>query len=195
MTVSLKRAPSAVVPARVGRKVEGRVVVIGASNAGKIAAPLERGGVSIMRMTRPGWAVTRDHVEAVVQVVELERKEKDVLVIHWLENGTYYLVNEDTGSMSLPAKGGDGIYHVTGRVCLAKEMQLELLLGRLEQLLKLRPEELKVLVCPLPRFLGDCCKEHERAPEEKKAEGERQLKELWKMRRGIKSFLFKRKIC
>jgi len=172
----------------------GRMVLVGASNAERTATALKKSGTEVLKVTRPGWAVTKDNVEAVCVEVESERLDKDTIVIQCLDNSTFYLVDEETGSMTLPVKGDKGIYHVTGKIVVTKDMQLELMLSRLEVLLKRRPEDLKVLVCPLPRFLEDCCKEHERSEDEKKEDGGRQLKELWEMRRSIKTFLVKKKL-
>ena len=114
----------------------GRVVTIGASNAGKTATALVKGGISVLKITRPGWAVTKDSVEAVMQEVESEKLENDIMLIQWMDNSSFFMVNEDTGNMALPDKGEDDIYHVTGRVQVAKDMQLDMLLVKLEPLLK-----------------------------------------------------------
>jgi len=191
--VSVGRTLSAV-QVRADQVSIGRVVVIGASNAGSTATALVKMNTSVYKVTRPGWALTKEAVEAAVQEVEAESLDNDVYVIQALENSTFFLVNEETGNMALPAKGEGDIYHVTGRVHVSKEMQLELLLARVEPLLKMRQDRLKILICPLPRFLEDCCGSHSREEDEKVKEGNRQMKELWEMRRGVKSFLITKKV-
>jgi hypothetical protein len=64
-----------------------------------------------------------------------------------------------------------------------------MLLERLEPLLSNGEKNLKVLVIPMTRYLEDCCTIHARDEAAKLLDGNRQLKELWKLRKGVKSFL------
>ena len=72
-------------------------------------------------------------------------------------------------------------------------MQLENLLDRLDSLLAWSPDTLKVLLCPLVRYLTDCCVAHQRDEQTLKEEGVRQLKELYQLRRALKSRIIQRK--
>jgi hypothetical protein len=96
--------------------------------------------------------------------------------------------------MDLPKRDeSDGIFHITGRVTVSKDMQLEILLDRLDSLLAWSPDTLKVLLCPLVRYLTDCCTEHQRDEKTLKEEGIRQLKELYQFRRVLKSRIIQKK--
>jgi hypothetical protein len=51
--------------------------------------------------------------------------------------------------------------HVLGRIIVAKDLLLEILLDQLDPVFKSRKDSLIVLVCPLTRFLLSCCDTHE----------------------------------
>jgi hypothetical protein len=104
------------------------------------------------------------------------------------------MLNTETGSMELPTRDEqDGIFHVTGKVTVSKDMQLESLLDKLEPLLAENQDNLKVLLCPLVRYLEDCCANHPRDESLKKEDGVRQLKELYQLRRVLKSWTIREK--
>jgi hypothetical protein len=172
----------------------GRVFAVGASNAGYTAAALERRGIRVVPFSHPGCLITRESVENVVRRLEHDCKVGDIILIQWLENSCFYMFNSETGGMELPRRDDqDGIFHVTGRVTVSKDMQLENLLDRLDSLLAWSPDTLKVLLCPLVRYLTDCCVAHQRDEQTLNEEGARQLKELYQLRRALKSRIIQRK--
>jgi hypothetical protein len=172
----------------------GRIFAIGASNAGYTAAALVRRGIRVVSLAQPGCMITRDTVENVVNRLDEECKEGDILLIQWLENSSFYMFNGETGGMDLPKRDeSDGIFHITGRVTVSKDMQLEILLDRLDSLLAWSPDTLKVLLCPLVRYLTDCCTEHQRDEKTLQEEGIRQLKELYQFRRVLKGRIIQKK--
>jgi hypothetical protein len=67
------------------------------------------------------------------------------------------------------------------------------LLDRLDSLLAWSPDTLKVLLCPLVRYLTDCCTEHQRDEKTLQEEGIRQLKELYQFRRVLKGRIIQKK--
>jgi hypothetical protein len=123
-----------------------------------------------------------------------ELRKDDIVLVQWFENSIFFMLNTETGSMELPSRNEqDGIFHVTGKVTVSKDMQLEALLDKLEPLLAENPDNLKVLLCPLVRYLEDCCAAHPRDENLKKEDGVRQLKELYQFRRVLKSWIIKKK--
>jgi hypothetical protein len=83
-----------------------------------------------------------------------ELKKDDIVLIQWFENSIYFMLNTETDSMELRTRNEqDGIFHVTGKVTVSKDMQMEALLEKLEPLLAEYPENLKVLLWPLVRYL------------------------------------------
>jgi hypothetical protein len=172
----------------------GRVFAIGASNAGNTAAALGRKGVKCVPLTLPGCTVTRESVDGVMRRLVAKHKEGDIVLIQWLENSIFFLMNSETSSMEVPQRDElDGIFHVTGKTAVSKDMQLEALLEKLEPLLDWSPDTLKLLLCPLVRFLEDWCVAHPRGDKLRKDEGVRQLKELYQLRRVLKSWIIRKK--
>ncbi|MFN9907317.1 MAG: hypothetical protein ACK56F_14555, partial [bacterium] len=89
--------------------------------------------------------------------------------------------------------GEDGKVHVKGRIIVAKDLLLEILLDQLDPVLRSRKDSLIILVCPITRFLIACCEAHAKGDgEEKASEDRRMLKELGTLRREIKSRLLKK---
>jgi hypothetical protein len=172
----------------------GRVFSIGASNAGHTAAALERKGIKVVPITTPGCTVTREGVDGILRHLTSELKKDDIVLVQWFENSIFFMLNTKTGSMELPSRNEqDGIFHVTGKVTVSKDLQLEALLDKLEPLLAENPENLKVLLCPLVRYLEDCCADHPRDENLKREDGVRQLKELYQFRRVLKSWIIRKK--
>jgi hypothetical protein len=172
----------------------GRVFCVGASNAGHTAAALERKGVKVVPITTPGCNVTREGVDGIIRHLASDLKKDDIVLIQWFENSIYFMLNTETGSMELPTRDEkDGIFHVTGKVTVSKDMQMEALLEKLVPLLAEYPENLKILLCPLVRYLEDCCVNHPREEKLKKEDGIRQLKELYQLRRVLKSWIIRKK--
>jgi len=96
-------------------------------------------------------------VDTVVRRLDGELKEDDIVLIQWLKNSIFFLLNSETGSMVLPKRDGqDGIFHVTGKVTVSKDVQLETLLDKLEPLLSGYQDNLKLLLCPFVRYLENC---------------------------------------
>jgi hypothetical protein len=64
----------------------------------------------------------------------------------------------------------------------------------LELLLEWNQDGLKVLLYPIVRFLHDCCVDPQRSAQQRKDDGVRMLKELYQLRRAVKSWLIQKKI-
>ncbi|MFN9898011.1 MAG: hypothetical protein ACK55Z_04275, partial [bacterium] len=62
--------------------------------------------------------------------------------------------------MTVPVPEKDGKVHILGRVSVAKDLQLEILLEQLDPMLESRRELLTSLVCPLVRYMLPCCDSH-----------------------------------
>jgi hypothetical protein len=165
------------------------VVTVGASNAGKTAAAFKRKGVRVSSLGKPGWKVTEKEVDDLLHELSQSAAGAGILVLHCLDSSCFYVLEKD-GSMSIPKVGSDGVYHITGKVVVARGPQLENLLDLLRPVLDDRKDLLTFVVSPLVRYLEACCNAHDfRSEEEKIAEGERQLRELGSLRRELKSWI------
>jgi hypothetical protein len=167
-------------------------VTVGASNAARTASALKRKGIKADSRAKAGWRVTEDAVAYMTAELSQSVAEDDVVVLHCLDGSCFYVL-ERSGAMSMPSKGGDGVVHIFGKVVVAKGLQLDNLLELLGPIFREREGKLTILVCPSVRFVEACCKAHDTlSPEERKAEAERQLKELGSLRRELRSWLVKR---
>jgi len=178
---------------RVGEDV-GKIaaVTVGASNAAKTAAALKRKGVETVPLGQVGWRISEDSVAYLENELSLYVARSVVVVLHCLDSSVFYVL-EKSGAMTLPAAGQDGVYHVLGKVVVARGLQLENLLETVEPVLKMRSDMLTFLVCPTIRHVEACCMPHDSlSEEERKAEGERQLRELGSLRREMKTWLIKK---
>jgi len=178
---------------RVGEDV-GKItaVTVGASNAARTAAALKRKGVVTVPLGQAGWKISEDAVAYLENELSSHVARSEFVVLHCLDSSVFYAL-EKSGAMSIPAVGQDGIYHVLGKVVVARGLQLEILLETLEPILKLRSDLLTFLVCPTIRHVEACCTAHDSlSAEERRAEGERQLRELGSLRREVKTWLIKK---
>jgi hypothetical protein len=101
------------------------VATLGASNAGKTAAALEEAGVSAVRLGRVGWRPTTESVKAVIEEMDLELAGSEVLILQCMDNNSFFVLDEETGSMTLPSMGENNIYHVAGPLVVAKDQPAE----------------------------------------------------------------------
>jgi hypothetical protein len=168
------------------------MVTVGASNAIRTAGALKRKGVEIMEMGRKGWTVSEESVDALLEQLQILASKDDILVLQCLDSRCF-LETDSNGNVHLPKRGEDGKVHVKGRIIVAKDLLLEILLDQLDPVFRSRKDSLIILVCPLTRFLLRCCDAHMKGDTgENEGEGKRLLKELGTLRREIKSRLLKK---
>jgi hypothetical protein len=167
----------------------GRVATLGASNAGKTAAALEEAGVSAVRFGRVWWRPTTESVKAVIEEMELELAGSEVLILQCMDNNSFFVLDEETGSMTLPALGEKNIYHAAGPLVVAKDQQLDYLLNKLAPIMEWRPEMLIILITPWCRYLTACCEAHPKGLEAAMQEGATMLRGLGDLRRKVKTWL------
>ncbi len=91
--------------------------------------------------------------------------------------------------MALPSRGEKNVYHATGQLVVAKDQQLDHLLGKLAPIFEWRPEILIIMLTPFCRFLTACCDAHPKALEVGLKEGAVMLRNLGELRRKVKTWL------
>jgi hypothetical protein len=166
------------------------MLTVGASNSARTAAALKKKGVAIMEMGRNGWAVSESSIDALLEQLQIVASKDDILVLQCLDSKVFLEV-DSSGGVQCPKRGEDGKVHVLGRITVAKDIMLDILLDQLDPVFVSRKDSLIVLVCPLTRFLISCCDSHERK-EGAEEDGKRLLRELGTLRREIKSRLIKK---
>jgi uncharacterized membrane protein YgcG len=166
------------------------MLTIGASNSARTATALKKKGVTVTEMGRNGWTVSESSIDALLEQLQIVATKDDILVMQCLDSRVFMVV-DSAGGIQCPKRGEDGRVHVEGRITVAKDILLDILLDQLDPVFKSRMESLIVLVCPLTRFLISCCDSHERK-EGAEEDGKRLLRELGTLRREIKSRLIKK---
>jgi hypothetical protein len=165
---------------------------LGASNASRTAKALRKKGATVTEIGKKGWTISESSIDAVLEQLMITADKDDILILHCLDNRCFFEL-DSTGNCKCPSKDENGQLHVTGRISVAKDIQLEILLDQLDPLLASRSESLVILVCPVSRHLLPCCNDHEKgSEEEKEIEGKRILKELGHLRRELKGRLLKK---
>jgi len=170
----------------------GRIsmLTVGASNSARTAAALRKKGITVTEMGRNGWMVSEDTIDALLEQLQIVASKEDILVLHCLDSRVFMEV-DSLGNIQCPKKDKDGKVHVQGRIIVAKDLLLEILLDQLDPVFPSRKESLIILVCPLTRFLLSCCDSHERG-EGAEEDGKRLLRELGTLRREIKTRLIRK---
>jgi hypothetical protein len=110
-------------------------------------------------------------------------------VLQCMDNNSFFVLDEETGSMTLPSMGENNIYHVAGPLVVAKDQQLEYLLNKLAPIMEWRPEMLIILITPWCRYLTACCDSHPKDQETAMKEGAAMLRGLGDLRRKVKTWL------
>ena len=100
-----------------------------------------------------------------IEEMELELGNAEVLILQCLDNNCFYLMDEDTGAMTLPTIGEKNVYHAPGPLVVAKDQQLEQLLNKLSPIFEWRPEMLMLLRTLWCRHLTECCCDHPKQPD------------------------------
>jgi hypothetical protein len=166
------------------------MLTVGASNSARTAAALKKKGISVVEMGGKGWKVTDETIDALLEQLQIVASKEDILVLQCLDSRVFMEV-DSAGSVLCPKRDKDGLVHVAGRIIVAKDLLLEILLDQLDPVFRSRMESLIILICPVTRFLLSCCDSHERK-EGAEEDGKRLLRELGTLRREIKSRLIKR---
>jgi len=169
----------------------GRIsmLTVGASNSARTAAALRKKGITVTEMGRNGWTVSEDTIDALLEQLQIVASKEDILVLQCLDSRVFMEV--DSLGIQCPKRDKDGKVHVKGRIIVAKDLPLEILLDQLDPVFMSRRESLIILVCPLTRFLLSCCDSHERG-EGAEEDGKRLLRELGTLRREIKTRLIRK---
>ena len=191
---SLERTEAGLRDIESARGVECNHLVIGGSHAGRLATALKRAGVYVDQLTTGGWKPTKAGVSALVEDMGKLTIVPDTVVIFGLDNSSFFVLGED-GTLTLPAKGPGGRYHVEGELRVASKEQAKNLIKTIKPLFAVFPGSTKVLVTPLPRYCAvPCCNDAAHLIGRGAKMTERIQGELSQMRRTIRSELYMEKV-
>ena len=172
-----------------------KILMIGASNAGRAAAEFEERGYTVLKICTPGWRANKDPVQQILPKVQealKQLKESDVVIIQCLDNTAYYSRTEEGGD--IPIRKYDNKFHVEGDLVLATKERQRIMFNNLEPLLQLLGNRKVILTTPSPRYLYEnCCERDDHATNRHDEDFEETMRaSLREFRINFKSFLFAR---
>jgi hypothetical protein len=141
-------------------KRKGDFLVVGSSNAARLARALTQAGYIVAKMLSSNWRITKESCEllAVDIAKVIQQDDPGAVVLHMLD-ASYFHTKGPDGSRTLPKKLDDGKYHICGDLVLCgAETQadhLQALRPILDAIGGRRP---CLIVSPMPRYvIGGCC--------------------------------------
>ena len=135
-------------------------IVIGASHAARTAAALEAGGAEVVKLTQPGWRVTRPKAAEMAGRLReaLEKVDPNCIVVFQIFDSNFYLARTEEGGLVPICKRINGDYHVDGDLAFAPKELKFTIFGDAKPLLEAANGRRVVLVSPIPRYLlKSCC--------------------------------------
>jgi hypothetical protein len=168
-------------------------MVVGSSNASKLASALAAQGYTSCVVFTNSWRISRQNVENLVPKVKEAIHEMDpaVIVFYCIDNSTYYGRTAD-GSRTAPRQDSTGVYHVAGDVVVASRDVMHEHLTAMKPLLYLVGKRKGIVVAPLPRYVAaGCCSDPDHCSNRRVLDFEQQQQQLLDLlKRGLKDFLF-----
>jgi uncharacterized membrane protein YgcG len=170
-------------------------LVVGSSNASKLADAIADRGYSVHKIYYPNWRVDADNVEELLKMVREAIADKDpgTIIYQMLDNSCYYGRLRD-GSRTAAKLGDDGSYHLEGEVTVcSKDTQLEHL-NSIKPLLELAAKKKCLLLTPLPRYVAaGCCTNPEHCSNRRYPDFVQHMRDaLELLRKHFKDFLYYR---
>lgn len=135
----------------------GHVTLVGGSNLKALAPLLEASGLKINDLTVGGWLPTETNIDQVVREIQkLGDTSNMVFILDLLSNAAHrYTLFDGTGNLSV--KIGNW-YHMPGKVMVTTGGPLDTMLGAVSEILKSAENAIKIVIPPLPRYVGiPCC--------------------------------------
>jgi len=135
-------------------------VVVGASHADRTASVLEREGLTVINLARPGWKISEESVKAKISELrrELDRSPSTACIIFMCFDNNVYFGASQIGTRRTAFKDQQGKYHIEGKLAMARKEDIRELVHEIIPLVKETATLQKVFVTPLPRYVsGGCC--------------------------------------
>jgi hypothetical protein len=111
-----------------GDSVDTKLIIIGASHAGRLANALREAGMEVADLSELGWKITADSVAAMSallkEVLEEDWDSEIVIVYQLFDNSSYIGIGTDGTGMP-PVKGADGRYHIVGALSMVDREQFK----------------------------------------------------------------------
>jgi hypothetical protein len=174
------------------------IVVIGHSNAARLAALLTEAGANVHHITVPSWQPNATSTATAceeLRKIEFVDKSSSIIVFYNLDSSAYRAATLDGDNPQLvPARqlNGGGSYHLEGELVITPKEIFQKILKVCLPLLQLHPDVQKLILSPSPRYwLTKCCEEPSHIPNFSQPEYEDEMfTGLANLRRVIKDFYF-----
>jgi hypothetical protein len=170
-----------------------KIIVIGASNAGRLSTSLEELGECTSLIKMPSWMPNSTTIAAAAEElasVSFEDNADNIIVFFNLDCAAYYTRQVD-GSV-IPSRQLNGSFHIDGELVVAPKDFFAKTLKVCLPLLQLHPTVKKIILSPSPRYwLTTCCDDIEHVNNFLDPSYEDDLfRGLDELRRNIKDFVF-----
>jgi hypothetical protein len=166
MAINLGPAPTFArvvdIPAAAEQEGSKRYLVVGGNHAKNLAEAMRRKGDTVDAVVISNWRATSKGVDFLVEEMNLaiSHKRPTVIILQILDENTFLTLFED-GSQQPAWQDKEGKLHVEGRLVVAKEEVLTVLLKLLEPVWKATEGFHTVLMIPLLRYpTGSCCRDN-----------------------------------
>ena len=174
-------------------KGPGNLLVVGSSNAKRLAAALAAKGIPVGSVLCNSWRATKQSVTVMADHVrqELVSGNYTAVIFQLLDNNLYFASTEEGGL--IPAlRDNDGNYHVEGDLTIADKTALLAVMKLCGPLWEAATGRHMVIISPLPSYVKEgCCVEHEHMPNRREVDFYQKLKqELAACSKNMKDFLF-----
>jgi len=192
-TVTVNRRPDPKPSAEGARGCVSGILVVGASNADRLAAELQQTGIKVVRIKTTNWTPSKEGVADLAAHVRraVDVNHPDAVVFQMMDN-IVYLARDPLGVTTQPKRGEDGIYHVKGELVLAhRDVQFSIY-KTIKPVLAAAGAKPIIIVTPFPRYMSAaCCTDPEHMTNYGDQDfGDNLRDKLEEMRSNMRSYLF-----
>ena len=130
--------------------------MVGASHASRTADALAASGETVIKLTQPGWRITRPKVADMASKLSqiLQKDGADCTVVFEMMDSNFFLAKTEEGGMVPVCRRGSSEYHVDGDLVFApKELQYSVFCDA-KPLLEVAGGRKTIFVSPYPEISG-----------------------------------------
>ena len=135
-------------------------IIIGGSNAERLASALANLGLESETITNGGWSLKTDDVTHILPLLEslnVTVAASAPVIIYGMDNGCFMAADKD-GIQTNIGRLKDGKYHVIGELSVAPDVALAAAIANLKRLIAQCGERRIFVITPLGRYLNmGCC--------------------------------------
>ena len=134
-----------------------RIVLVGASNLGRVAEALGGEGFEIVDLCSPGWMITPEGVRELVDRIRTMRPGSNTAIVLDLFGNSSFRATLFDGSTSLPIKGRGG-HHLPGDVGVCGDEIFSKLVETCLPIFEATKDNPCLIIPPQPRYIySPCC--------------------------------------